>query len=129
MINIETAYPLFVTNNLSDLKDYYSENFGFEAVFFEPNFYLHLLHSESGQQLGFLMPDHPSQPAFLHSATSNIGSIITFEVPSAKDAWQIAKDTGLNIVLDYTEESWGQNHLLVRDPQGLMIDLVENVQQ
>jgi len=129
MINIETSYPLFVTNNLSELKAYYSKNFGFEAVFFEEDFYCHLLHASSGQQLGFMVPDHPSQPAFLHSATPNIGSIITFEVPSAKDAWQIAKDTGMNIVLDYTEESWGQNHLIVRDPQGLMIDLVENVQQ
>ena len=129
MINIEAAYPLFVTNNLSELKAYYSKNFGFEAVFFEEDFYCHLLHASSGQQLGFMVPDHPSQPTFLHSATPNIGSIITFEVPSAKDARQTANASRLHIVLDYPDDTWGHNHLIVRDPQGLMIVRVVNVQQ
>lgn len=128
MIEINEIYPLFVTANLTELKEFYGKHFGFTAVFFEADFYLHLLHPGSGHQIGFMVPDHPSQPAFLHSATSNIGAIISFDVPDAKAALQTAVDAGLNIVLEYTEEPWGQNHFIIRDPQGLLIDIVEHVQ-
>ena len=80
-------------------------------------------------QLVFLVPNHPSQPSFLHSETSNIGAIVTLDVPDAKAAWHTAIDSGLNIVLEYVEESWGQYHFIIRDPQGLLIDIVEHVQQ
>ncbi len=128
MIEINEIYPLFVTSNLTELNEFYSTHFGFTAVFFDPKFYLHLLHPDSGHQIGFLLPNHASQPAFLHSASPNIGSVISFDVPDAKIAWQQALDSGLNIVLDYVEESWGQNHFIIRDPQGLLIDIVEHVQ-
>ena len=128
MIEINELFPLYVTSNLSELKEYYATHFGFNAVFFDESFYLHLLHPGTGHQIGFLVPDHPSQPAFLHSATSNIGAIVSFDVSDAKAAWRIAQESGLNIVLDYTEESWGQRHFIVRDPQGLLIDIVEHFQ-
>lgn len=127
MIEINEAYPLYVTENLAELKQFYAAHFGFTDVFFDEEFYLHLLHPGSGQQIGFMAPHHPSQPAFLHSPTSNIGAIITFDVSDAKDAWQTALSTGLEVVLEYVEESWGQNHFIIRDPQGLLIDIVEHV--
>ena len=128
MIEINELFPLYVTSNLAELKEYYAVHFGFNAVFFDETFYLHLLHPDTGHQIGFLIPDHPSQPAFLHSATSNVGAIISFDVSDAKAAYSTAQESGLNIVLDYTEESWGQRHFIVRDPQGLLIDIVEHFQ-
>lgn len=128
MIEINEIYPLFITNNLTELKEFYSVHFGFTAVFFDAEFYLHLLHPSSGNQLAFMLPNHPSQPAFLHSATSNIGAIVTFDVSDAKIAWQTALDSGLDIVLEYIEEPWGQSHFIIRDPQGLLVDIVEHAQ-
>ena len=90
---------------------------------------MHLVNSNTGHQLGFMVPDHPSQPDFLHSETQNEGAIITFEVQCAKTAWRSSQEGKLEIALTYTEEVWGQNHFIVRDPQGLLIDIVEHVQQ
>ena len=129
MITINESYPLYVTNNLTTLKTFYESHFDFTTVFFEADFYLHLIHQQSGNQLGFMMPNHPSQPNFLHSKTSNVGAIITFDVSDAKTAYQFAQESGLYIVMEYTEEQWGQNHFIVRDPEGLLIDIVEHVQQ
>lgn len=129
MITINEVYPLYVTENLAALKAFYETHFGFTAVFYEPDFYLHLTHMESGNQLGFMVPNHPSQPPFLHSKTSNVGAIISFDVSDAKSAYQTTKEKGLTIVLEYTEEQWGQNHFIVRDPQGLLIDIVEHIEQ
>ena len=129
MIAINEIYPLYVTTNLAELKAFYEKHFGFTSAFYDPEFYLHLLHPESGQQIGFMLPDHPSQPTFLHSPTSNIGAIISFGVTDAKKAYQVATESGLTVVLEYVKEAWGQAHFIIRDPQGLLIDIVEHVQQ
>ena len=62
MIEIEAMFPVMVTTDLEAVKQYYELVFGFKAVFFQPDFYLHLLAPDSGVQLGFLMPGHESQP-------------------------------------------------------------------
>jgi len=129
MIEINTTYPLLVTDNLAGLKDFYHNEFGFEAAFFDPGFYLHLQHPSSGSQIGFMLPSHPSQPKFLHPASDQKGVVISFDVSNAKQAFEQATARGLNIALAYTEEAWGQNHFIIRDPQGFMIDLVEYVSE
>ena len=48
---------------------------------------------------------------------------------SFRPCYQFAQESGLYIVMEYTEEQWGQNHFIVRDPEGLLIDIVEHVQQ
>ena len=129
MIEINEIFPLFVVDKLETLKEFYSAHFGFTAVYFEPDFYLHLLHSSSGHQIGFLLPNHPTQPEFLQVATNKGGSVISFDVANAKHAWNIAQDAGLDVVLPYTEEAWGQNHFIIRDPEGNYVDIVEHVEK
>ncbi len=129
MIEINESFPLYITENLQALNDFYQSHFGFTAVFFEPDFYLHLLHPGSGTQIGFLAPDHPSQPEFLHATANGVGTIITFDVSDAKAAFESAEADGHEIILTYTEESWGQNHFIIRDPQGFMIDIVEHIEK
>ena len=38
MIKINSAFPLYVTKNVEEQKAFYSRAFGFEAVFFDPQF-------------------------------------------------------------------------------------------
>ncbi len=128
MIEVTAMFPVFVANNLPDLQTYYQTHFGFETVFFEPGFYLHLLHPVSGVQLVFLAPDHASQPSFLHALTTHEGMVVTFEVSDARAAFATARETGLDIAMDYREEAWGQHHFILRDPQGLLVDIVEHAQ-
>ena len=33
---------------------------------------------------------------------------------------------GLEIAFEYVEEPWGQRHFMVRDPAGLVVDVVEH---
>ena len=128
MIELTALFPVFVTDKLGELKAFYEAQFGFEAVFFDASFYLHLVHKSTGVQLGFLMPAHASQPEFLHAQAARDGMVISFEVADAKAAFATAKDAGLDIVMQYTEEAWGQCHFMVRDPQGFVIDLVQYVE-
>lgn len=129
MIEITAIFPVLVTENLNLLKDFYISNFGFQAVFYDADFYLHLLHEQSGAQIGFLIPGHPSQPAFLHSIAATEGMVISFEVPNAQSAYETAMNSGLEIAMDLKIEPWGQNHFMVKDPQGYVIDIVQHVGQ
>ena len=126
MIETTAAFPIYITENLVSLKEFYVGIFGFDAVFFDPSFYLHLLHPDNGIQLAFMVPGHPSQPGFLHPQTTTDGLVISFEVSSAQHALDEANRLGLKLIMDLTEESWGQRHFMLRDPAGFVIDIVEH---
>ena len=129
MIKISTLFPVFVVQDLPALQTWYQRHFGFETVFFESGFYLHLVNTESGVQLGFLVPDHASQPPFLQGLATPAGMVVSFEVDDARAAYATAQQESLDIAMDYREETWGQRHFILRDPQGLLIDIVQHTQE
>ncbi len=126
MLNINAAFPLYVVEELETQKNYYHQYFGFEAVFFDPAFYLHLVNPSNGIQLGFMLPNLPNQADFLHSKAEAKGMVITFEVDNAAQAHTQAKKDELDIVFELKTETWNQIHFMVRDPAGLVIDIVED---
>ena len=126
MIEPMALFPLYVTDDLEAQKRFYESSFGFEAVFFDATFYLHLHHASSGAQVGFMRPDLPNQPPFLHPRAGADGAVITVEVADARAALGAAEAMGLELALDYREEPWDQRHFMVRDPAGLVVDVVEH---
>ncbi len=130
MIKINSAFPLYVTDKLEAQKAFYSEMFGFEPVFYDIEFYLHLINPSNGVELGFMLPNLESmQPSFLHTAAQADGMVITFEVDSASEAYEQAKKLNLQIVFELKAEPWNQIHFMVRDPAGFVIDIVEDSNQ
>lgn len=129
MIKIESAFPLFVVDNLSAQKAFYSEAFGFEAVFFEPDLYLHLVNPANGIELGFMLSGLKTQPDFLRSRATSSGTVVTFEVADAARAYEQARRDGFDVVYELKVESWKQTHFMIRDPAGLIVDVVEDSNQ
>ena len=129
MIELSSMFPVLVASDLDALKDFYQQHFGFQAVFFDASFYLHLLHEDSGAQLGFMVPDHPSQPDFLHTLASTQGMVISLDVQQAEIAFQAAVQSGLDVVFDYKVEDFGLTHIMVKDPAGFIVDIVEHHEQ
>lgn len=126
MIKINSAFPLYVTKNLAAQKNFYMKTFGFEAVFFDPGFYLHLVNPSNGVELGFMLANLPDQPDFLHRTANTNGMVISFEVANAAAAFEQANKDQLDIILELKVETWKQTHFMVRDPAGLVIDIVED---
>ena len=120
------SFPVFITEKLQLSKDYFMENFGFNAVFAN-DWYVHLV-TPNGIQLGFLMPEHSSQPEFFHQAFNGNGAIFSLEVEDADEAYLTAQARGLNILLPLKEEEWGQKHFVVKDPSGVKIDVVQSTE-
>ena len=123
MISPNSSFPVFIVDNLNSAKSFYANYFGFNPVF-ENEWYLHLV-SESGIQIGFLLPNQPTQPAIFHKAHDSNGVIFSVEVNDADSAYAEAKDKSLDIVLDLRSEDWGQRHFAIKDPNGIYLDIVQ----
>ncbi|MCE2571112.1 VOC family protein [Motilimonas eburnea] len=128
MIEINAMFPVMVTNDLTAVKAFYESVFGFNAVFFDADFYLHLVSPNSGVQLGFLLPNHASQPEFLQPLMSPDGYVISLEVDNAAKAYAKAQAMNLTIAMELKQEAWGQVHFMLQDPAGFRIDVVQHLE-
>jgi len=128
MIEIEAVFPVMVTAELEAVKQFYESVFHFNAVFYDPQFYLHLVSPSTGAQLGFLIQNHATQPDFLHPIMSTDGYVISLEVKDAAQAYAEAKALNLDIAMQLKEEAWGQIHFMLKDPAGFRIDIVQHLE-
>lgn len=127
MIEIQALFPVMVTPDLAAVKQFYQTVFGFNAVFHEPGFYVHLVSPGTGAQLGFLAPGHATQPGFLHPVMATDGYVITLEVKNAARAYAQAQEMELDFIMHLKEETWGQIHFMLEDPAGFRVDVVEHL--
>jgi uncharacterized glyoxalase superfamily protein PhnB len=125
MIEVDVMYPVMVTNGLAELKTFYETVFGFNAVYYDVNFYLHLVSPNGAIQLGFLMPNQENQPDFLHPLMVHNSFVISLEVKDATLAYVEATKMKLPIVMDLKVEEWGQVHFMLEDPAGFRVDVIQ----
>ncbi|MGC9492247.1 VOC family protein [Vibrio genomosp. F10] len=126
MIEFSAMFPVMVAVDLEKIKTFYETFFGFQSVYYQQDFYLHLVSMDTGVQLGFLVPDHPSQPEFLHRLFDPQGYVISLEVPNAVAAYEQAQSLNMTFSMPLKEEEWGQIHFMVEDPAGINIDIVQH---
>ena len=129
MIKLNSAFSLYVVKDIEAQKEFYGKNFGFKAVFFDSEFYLHLVNPSNGIEIGFMLPNLATQPGFLQATAQADGMVISFEVDSAAQAYRQAVAADLDIVFELKEEVWNQTHFMIRDPSGLIVDIVEDSNQ
>jgi uncharacterized glyoxalase superfamily protein PhnB len=124
MIKPKSSFPVFIVKNLDAAKSFYTENFDFDVVF-SGDWYIHLV-SKSGVQVGFLLPDQPTQPPIFQKPYFGEGVIFSLEVEDADAAFAIAKSKSLKVALELRSEDWGQRHFSIQDPNGVYLDIVQS---
>ena len=120
----KSSFPVFIVKNLDVAKSFYTQNLGFEVVF-SGDWYIHLI-SKSGVQVGFMLPDQPTQPVMFQKPHSGSGVIFSLEVEDADAAYAYAKSKSLDIALELRSEDWGQRHFCIQDPNGVYLDIVQS---
>jgi len=124
-VSANSFFPVLTTARLTECRDFYTRHFGFTVVF-ETDWYIHLA-SQKGIQLGFMQPNHPSQPGFLHAGYGG-GLIYSFEVDNVDQEYATLRANGVVVALEPKTEEWGQRHFMVTDPAGMAIDVVQHEQ-
>lgn len=121
-------YPLITTPDIAAQRDFYVRHLG-AAVLFEADWfvYLGLPGAEGPRGLAFMTPDHPSRPPGPEPFDGR-GMILTLQVADAAAAHAELAASDAPVVYPPADEPWGQRRFMVRDPAGVLIDVVEQTE-
>lgn len=129
-MKVRDLYPLITTDKLAAIRDFYVTHFAF-SVAFEASWFLYLVgEGEAGARgatLAFMAPDHPSNPPGPELFDGR-GMILTIEVADVAAVHDRLQAAGAPICYPLTSEPWGQRRFMTRDPAGVMIDIVEQIE-
>ncbi|MEM6730841.1 MAG: VOC family protein [Myxococcota bacterium] len=118
-------FPDICSDDLIACRDFYRSLFGFEIVY-EIDWYVQMKHPENDAlQIAFVRRDHPSVPKG-DQATAR-GVVVTLETDAVDPVYERATDLGFEPVLTLRDEEWGQRHFMLRDPSGLLVDVVQMI--
>ena len=129
-MKVRDLYPLITTPALFEARDFYVTHFGFD-VLFEASWFVYLSGTGDGETRGatlaFMHPDHPSNPPG-PEAFDGRGMILTVEVADASSVFDRVSKGGAPIVHPLTDEDWGQRRFMTRDPAGVLVDVVQQIE-
>lgn len=123
---MNSLFPDICSNAIEESKEFYMSLLGLEPVF-AIDWYVQLQSPfNKNLQIAFVRPDHASVPAGFRDSAR--GVIVTVEMDDVDALYQRARDLGCEIVVELRDEAWGQRHFMVRDPNGLLLDLVQMIE-
>ena len=112
-----------ITSKLQATKEFYVDKLGF-GITFENEWYL-LIHTPNKQfELSFLLPHLETQAKVFQSEFENKGVYLTIEMDDVDEWYETIKRRGIPIEVELKDESWGDRHFSVVDPNGIGIDFV-----
>ena len=128
IMKYQDIYPVFVTKDLNACKEFYGKWFNMQPVF-ESSFFIMLVSAdESTKTIGFLGEIHPSSPPNIPAMNEQAGVFLTLQVEDAKADFERLKKAGLKIHYELKDEPWGQRRFGVIDPNGMYIDVVQQIE-
>lgn len=123
---MNSLFPDICSDAIAESKEFYTSLLGFKTVF-AIDWYVQLRSpTDANLQIAFVRRDHDSVPAEFREPPR--GVIITVETDHVDALYERARRLGGEIVLGLRDEVWGQRHFMVRDPNGLLVDLVQMIE-
>lgn len=127
---LKSLFPVIATAAVSEARDFYVEHFGFEVAF-DAGWYVQLHGPRDGGgaplELAFMLPDHESLPPSLRRAFDGKGVFLTMEVDDVDALYERMREDGHEFLIDLRDEAWGQRHFSLRDPSGILLDVVKPI--
>lgn len=123
-MTLNALYPVLVTDRVAESHRFYRDLLDLETAF-ESEWFVHLASpAPCRTQIGLLVRGHDSLPERFASQET-AGVLITVEVDDVDALHSHAAGMGVPIELSLRDEVWGQRHFIVRDPNGIAVDLVQ----
>ena len=118
-------YPVIQTADVAGTSAFYRTHFGFRALF-ESDWYVHLQQdADVTVNLAVLRYDHETIPPEGRGETR--GLILNFEVEDVDSEEVRLREMGVPVVKSLRNESFGQRHVIFRDPNGVLLDLIKPI--
>jgi uncharacterized glyoxalase superfamily protein PhnB len=120
------TYPIVVTDELHECRDFYTRWFGL-SVIFEASWIVALSSDGEAPTVAFMHSEHPSTPPKPCAYTGD-GMFLTVQVEDAAAEYERVTAAGLACALELKDEPWGQRRFAAVDPAGMWVDVVEQTE-
>jgi catechol 2,3-dioxygenase-like lactoylglutathione lyase family enzyme len=124
-MHVEAFGPSLLVEDVPASARFYIEHFGFRPRL-ELDWFTTLTHDDRPYELGFLRADHPVVPES-HRGRRADGLIIGLQVPDATEMDARLRAAGVRVVLSLRDEPFGQRHVIVADPNDVLVDIVQPI--
>lgn len=122
---LRTSYPVLCADDVGASARFYREHFGFDVTF-ESDWYVSLRHPDAGSELAILDPTHESVP---HGyGTTARGVLVNLELDDVDAVAARLDAAGVPVVQALRSEPFGQRHVIVRDPGGVLVDVITEIE-
>jgi uncharacterized glyoxalase superfamily protein PhnB len=127
MMQLEDAYPIIVTDRLTECREFYTRWLGFQIAF-EASWFVYLASAgDRPHGIAFMASDHPSQPPGPETFTGQ-GMFLTLQVADAAVEFERLSRAGVRIAYPLRAERWGQRRFGLLDPAGTWVDIVQQIE-
>ena len=121
---MHSLFPDIVSDDVAASRDFYVALLGFRVAF-EVDWYVQLQSpADPNVQLAFVQRGHDSVPAGFGEALPR-GVLVTVETKDVDAVHERARALGVEVVYPLRDEVWGQRHFMAKDPNGLLVDVVQ----
>ncbi|MEO1065397.1 MAG: VOC family protein [Actinomycetota bacterium] len=121
-IEVRSVHPVLVVSDIAATRAFYEALLGL-ATTFDADWFVQLRTSApGGVELGAVAAGHPTVPAGWERPAN---LIVTVEVDDARVARERARTLDAPVVMELRDETFGQRHFMVSDPDGVLVDVVE----
>ncbi len=108
------------SSDLAKSKHFYTSLFDFE-VSYDSDWFVQLVSKDRQLELGIIDRENELVPDS-HSSRAQ-GFYLTFVVDNADDVYEIAQQESFDLVSEPADTFYGQRRLLLRDPDGALVDV------
>jgi catechol 2,3-dioxygenase-like lactoylglutathione lyase family enzyme len=117
--------PCLLVEDVPASARFYVQHFGFQPRL-ELDWFTTLTHEDRPYELGFVRADHDTVPAGYRGRCTQ-GLIIGLLVPDAEEVDARLRAAGVRVVLPLRDEPFGQRHVMVADPNDVLVDVVQTI--
>lgn len=125
-MKISDRYPIVVTEHKVACRDFWQQHFGLD-VLFDSDWFVLLGNEQQGSVVAFMSPDHPSAPPGPETF-GGLGLCLEIEVEDAHQALADFQASDGRVEYPLSDEPFGQRRFGLRDPSGLWVDVVEQIE-
>ena len=125
-MKIRDRYPIVVTEHKVACRDFWQRHFGLN-VLFDSDWFVLLGDQQQGSVVAFMSPDHPSAPPGPETF-GGLGLCLEIKVEDAREALADFQASGGQAEYPLSDEPFGQRRFGLRDPSGLWVDVVEQIE-
>ncbi len=112
------------SDNLAESRDFYIKLFDFN-VDYDSDWFVHLISKDKKLELGIIDRTNKIVPKDFQNHPQ--GFYITFVVDNADEIFKIAQSEKFDIISEPTDTFYGQRRLLLKDPNGTLVDISSQI--